>query len=339
MACLLWPLSWVYAALVHLRAWGFRFGLLKSDRLPVPVIVVGNLIAGGAGKTPAVLALTDWLQRQGWRVGIVSRGHGRQEPGCAEVSANSRAIDVGDEPLLLHRRARVPVVVGRARAAAARRLLRAHPDVNLVLSDDGLQHRALHRDVQVLVFDERGAGNGWLLPAGPLREPMPRACPPNSLVLYNAAQASTPLPGHVGRRRLQGVVSWLDWQAGSPASSTALASLAQRSRRVSVWAAAGIAQPERFFDLLRQAGLHITPQPLADHHDFASGPPWPANVPEVVITEKDAVKLKVADLGTTQVWVAPLDFSPDASFFAALATLMQSLSLHPTPPCHGPPPA
>lgn len=339
LARLLWPISLVYAALMHLRAWCFRLRLIKSDRLPVPVIVVGNLIAGGAGKTPAVLALAAWLQGQGWRVGIVSRGHGRRAADCADVTTHSRAIDVGDEPLLLHRRAGVPVVVGRARVAAAQLLLRAHSDVSLILSDDGLQHQALHRDVQVLVFDERGVGNGWLLPAGPLREPLPPACPPRTLVLYNAAQASTPLPGHVGRRGLQGVVSWLDWQAGLPASRAALAGLAQRSQAVSVWAAAGIAQPERFFDLLRQAGVHITPQPLADHHDFTHGLPWPADAAEVVITEKDAVKLAAGDLGAAQVWVAPLDFTPDTSFFAALATLMRSLSLHPTPPRHGPPTA
>ena len=340
LALCLWPLSQLYRALLALRSLCFRWGLLKSQRLPVPVLVVGNLITGGAGKTPVVLALATLLRRQGWRVGVISRGYGRRTDTVVEVDATHTAETVGDEPLLLQRRAGVPVVVGRDRVQAGLHLLAAHPEVNLILSDDGLQHRALVRDIQVMVFDERGAGNGWLLPAGPLREPLPRGVPPGTLVLYNAPQPSTALPGHLGHRRLQGLVRWHEWHAGQAATSAALRQLAERSQREDVWAAAGIAQPARFFDLLRDAGLRIAhPLPLPDHHDYAASPPWPASAPAVLVTEKDAVKLTAATPGIEQVWVAPLDFSLDAPFCDALATLMHSLSFHPDPPHHGHPPA
>ena len=178
LARALLPLSWLYGAVVALRRGLFRTGLLRATRLPVPVVVVGNLIAGGAGKTPTTLALVSLLREQGWTPGIVSRGHGREGAGLYEVTRDSSALHSGDEPLLLHLRSGAPMVVGADRVAAARTLLQRHPEVDLLLSDDGLQHLRLARDVEVIVFDERGAGNGWLLPAGPLREPVPAAAPP-----------------------------------------------------------------------------------------------------------------------------------------------------------------
>lgn len=321
-ALALWPLSLPYGALVRLRRWCFKCGWRRSTRLPVPVIVVGNLIVGGAGKTPVVLALLDILARQGWRVGVISRGYGRVHDEVSEVTPQSTAQEVGDEPLLLARRGQVPVVVGRDRVRAAQRLLNQHPEVEVIVSDDGLQHLALQRDVQIMVFDERGAGNGFMLPAGPLREPFPRQCPARSLVLYNAEHASTPWPGHFGQRLLTGLVSWAAWHQGQAADLNALRQLAQRSQHAPVLAAAGIAQPERFFTLLRQSGLQISPLPLPDHHDFAGPMPWPQDTRCVVITEKDAVKLSASGIGQTEIWVAPLDFSLDPSFTDALAHLM-----------------
>ncbi|MEO7010016.1 MAG: tetraacyldisaccharide 4'-kinase, partial [Caldimonas sp.] len=181
IARLLWPLAALYAALTSLRRMLYRIGWLRTERLPVRVVVVGNLIAGGAGKTPTVLALAAMLRRHGWTPAIVSRGYGgSRRGGVIAVRADTPASLCGDEPLLLHLRAAVPVFVGRDRAAAARALLRAHPEIDVVISDDGLQHLRLGRDLQVLVFDERGVGNGWLLPAGPLREALPQAVPPRS---------------------------------------------------------------------------------------------------------------------------------------------------------------
>ena len=225
-------------------------------------------------------------------------------------------------------------VVGRDRVAAARELLRRHPEVDVLVADDGLQHLPLARDAQVIVFDERGAGNGWLMPAGPLREPMPRRVPARSVVLYNAAAPTTPLPGAMARARLAGVSALADWWRGSPPDPQALAALRGRA----VLAAAGIARPERFFALLRAAGLDVQPLALDDHHDYAQLP-WPTGTPDVVVTEKDAVKLDLARVAPTRVWVAALDFAPEPAFESELLHVL-GLGTAPTPASrHGNPPA
>ena len=224
----------------------------------------------------------------------------------------------GDEPLLLHLRGRVPVVVGRDRPAAARALLAAHSQVDIIVSDDGLQHRRLGRDAQLIVFDERGAGNGWLLPAGPLREPLAAEVPARSAVLYNAPRATTAWPGGVARRGIGGALSLAAWRAGEAATEANLAAL--RGRRV--LAAAGIARPQRFFAMLRERGLAIDELALPDHFAFERLP-WPPHTPDVIVTEKDAVKL-AADTaaGSTRVWVATLDFRRAAATEAVLCGLL-----------------
>lgn len=307
LAWALWPLSLLFRAATALRRTFFALGLLGVERLPVPVVVVGNLVAGGAGKTPAVLAVVALLRRKGYTPGIVSRGHGGSAA-CAqgiEVRPDSRAADCGDEPLLLQRRSGAPVVVGADRPAAARTLLRLHPEVDIVVADDGLQHLRLHRDAQLIVFDERGAGNGFLLPAGPLREPIGRAAPPRSVVVYNADAPTTAWPGGIGQRGLSGATALADWWAGRAPDRDLLAQLRGRP----LLAAAGMARPQRFFDMLRAHGLTIDRVlPLPDHHPFSTLP-WPAQTADVVITEKDAVKLPPGTpLGATRVWVATLDW-------------------------------
>ncbi len=317
-AVALLPLAALYAALNALRRGLYRSGAFKTTRLPHPVVVVGNLIAGGAGKTPTVMAIVAAQRARGFTPGIVSRGHGRRaDAPTLDVQPDTDVTACGDEPLLLRLRTGAPVVVGRDRVAAARELLRLHPQVNLIVSDDGLQHRGLAREVQVLVFDERGAGNGWQLPAGPLREAMPGAVPARSIVLYNAPGASTGLPGSLATRSLAGVVALRDWWRGEPATTARLHALRGRP----LLAAAGVARPERFFAMLEAQGLVITRLALPDHHAFATLP-WPPDCPDVVVTEKDAVKLQPDAMGSARVWVAALDFVPDAAFEAALAALL-----------------
>jgi tetraacyldisaccharide 4'-kinase len=317
LARALWPLALLFAGVAMLRRRLYAHGVLPTQRLPVPVIVVGNLIAGGAGKTPTVIATVALLRRHGYRPGIVSRGYGGTQVGPVEVTRASRASESGDEPLLMHLRTTAPLAVGRDRVAAARLLLRAHRQVDVIVSDDGLQHLRLARDVQVLVFDERGAGNGWRLPAGPLREALPATVPARSLVLYNAPGASTALPGTLARRALSGAVPLADWWRGEPASTAALAGLRGRP----LVAAAGLARPQRFFEMLRAHGLTFTALALPDHHDYAELP-WPDDTPDAIVTEKDAIKLDPARVGATRVWVAPLDFALDASFEDALIALL-----------------
>ena len=323
LARLLWPLSLLYRAVVAGRRALFALGVLRAERVAVPVVVVGNLIAGGAGKTPAVLAVAAALRRRGWTPGIVSRGHGRAGGALVEVAASTPAAECGDEPRLLHLRSGAPVMVGRDRPAAARALLRRHPAVDVVVSDDGLQHLRLARDAQLIVFDERGIGNGWLLPAGPLREPMAREAPARSVVLYNATAPSTAWPGSLARRALAGASALADWQAGAAPSAALLALLQERP----LLAAAGIARPGRFFAMLRERGLQIDELPLPDHYPFTTLP-WPAHTRDVIVTEKDAVKLvgPGTALGTTRVWVATLDFELAPACVDALARLL------PTPP-------
>ena len=311
------PLAALFLALTAVRRGLYRIGWFRTHAVDAPVIVVGNLVAGGAGKTPTVIAIVAALRRHGYTPGIVSRGYGVAVQGVLEVTSDLPATRCGDEPLLLHLRTGAPVVVGRDRVAAARHLRWRHPTVDVIVSDDGLQHRALARNVQLLVFDERGAGNGWLLPAGPLREPLPRSVPPRTLVLYNAPAASTPLSGVLARRSLAGVVALADWWQGQPASMVALEALRGRP----LTAAAGVARPQRFFELLRERGLAITPLSLPDHHAYATLP-WPADAADVVVTEKDAIKLQLDRIGATRVWVAPLDFGFDAAFEAALLALL-----------------
>jgi tetraacyldisaccharide 4'-kinase len=369
-ARLLQPLSWVYAALAGLHRSLYTLGLLGVERAPVPLLVVGNLVAGGAGKTPAVIALVGLLRAQGWTPGVISRGHGRRGGGVQAVSADSDAAEVGDEPLLIHLRTGAPVVVGADRAAAARALCGEQPAVDILLADDGLQHHRLRRDMAVWVFDERGAGNGLRLPAGPLREALPERLPPHSLVLYNAAAPSTTLPGLLGRRRLAGVLPLAAWwrgeastgeqpardQAGgdrarghptvadapageapaadalagdapagdAPAGEPPGVDAAERGwtalRGRPLLAAAGLARPESFFAMLEAQGLQIVRLPLADHQRFDELP-WPAGTAEVIVTEKDAVKLRPGRTGATRVWVARLDFQPEPAFADALRAL------------------
>lgn len=311
-ARLLSPLSALYETLAERQR---RKTVPEATGLPV--VVVGNLIVGGAGKTPTVIALVQALRALGWTPGVISRGHGRQGEAVAQVRRDSAARDVGDEPLLIHLRSGAPVVVGRDRIAAARALRETHPDVNLLLADDGLQHWRLARDAQVIVFDDRGAGNGFTLPAGPLRQRLPSAVPPRSLVLYNAAAPSTPLPGWCAQRRLAGAVELAHWWAGRPCSLDALEALKGKP----LLAVAGIGAPQRFFDMLQAQGLSFTPCPVPDHHDYAALP-WPAGTADVVLTEKDAIKLDPARCAGTRVWVVALDFALPDAFVAALARLL-----------------
>lgn len=320
LSAALLPLSWLYRALLALRSLAYRVGFKRIEALPVPVIVVGNWIVGGAGKTPTTLALLELLRERGLSAGVVSRGYGREGDDVRLATRTLTAREVGDEPLLIHLRSGAPVAVGRDRVAAARALLAAHPELDLLVSDDGLQHWRLPRALSLLVFDERGLGNGRLLPAGPLRQtPAPLAA--DQLVVYNASQPSTALPGFVAKRRLAGAVTLADWWAGQPARMDTLLALRERPGLLAV---AGVAQPQRFFDMLAGLGLSFGTLALPDHADFAALP-WPADTVGIVLTEKDAVKLAPERVGPLPVWVVALDFFPGAGFEAALDTQLQKL--------------
>jgi tetraacyldisaccharide 4'-kinase len=305
LGLLLAPLGWLYCAVARLRALAYRRGWLDSVPVGVPVIVVGNLTVGGTGKTPLVIWLCDYLRRRGHRPGIASRGYGGSAAAQpTRVSADADPARVGDEPLLLVRRCRCPVVVGRDRVAAARRLV-DELGCDLVISDDGLQHYRLRRDLEILVVDgDRRFGNGRCLPAGPLREPVARARRADLVILNGDGDGDGP------RMRL------------TPGAAVSLAEPEVTRGLLDfcgsrVTAVAGIGHPQRFFAMLRRIGLDIDARPYPDHHrfsaaDVAAWPPGP-----VLMTEKDAVKC--IGLTGADAWYVPVDARPDAGFVTALA--------------------
>jgi tetraacyldisaccharide 4'-kinase len=293
------------------------------QRAPVAVVVVGNYTVGGAGKTPTVIALVQALARAGRKPGVLSRGYGRSGHALSAVASHDSVVAVGDEPLLIRRRTLAPVWVGRDRLAAAQALCRKHPEVDVLVCDDGLQHHALARDAELVVFDERGAGNGLLLPAGPLRQALPPTLPPRQRVLYTNGRPSTPLPGTLAARRVDAAWPLSAWRAGNATLAQPLHALQGRP----LLAAAGVAAPEKFFAMLTAAGLTIERLALPDHYAFGDLP-WPADTPEVLVTEKDAIKLDPARLGSTQVWVLPLDLQIPS---ALVDDLLRLLTLYATP--------
>jgi len=296
-----WPLALLYGAVARLRRSGYRHGWLRSGKLPVPVIVVGNLTAGGTGKTPLTIALVDALRARGRRPGVVSRGYGgdQREPllrGDAPDPAR-----VGDEPCLIHASG-VPVAVGRDRPAAARLLLDAGCDV--IVADDGLQHYRLARDVEICVIDGvRRFGNGRLLPLGPLREPMARL----RAVDFRICNGGTAAPGEVPMWLEGGTV-----RALSDAREQPLANLAGQR----VHAVAGIGNPRRFFDSLAAQGLDIIEHPFADHHAFTSADLDFGDGRPVLMTAKDAVKCR--SFAREGWWSVPVRAVLPEAFFDAV---------------------
>lgn len=324
-ARLLWPIAVGYGVLMGWRRHLYRWGWLRIHRLPVPVVVIGNVVVGGAGKTPAVIALIEHLRARGWRPGVISRGYGRQGREILAVEHDTPVLLCGDEPALIHRRTGVPVFVAPRRADAGRALLAAHPQVDLLLCDDGLQHWALARDVALAIFDERGVGNGWLLPAGLLREPWPPKTgtpfAPDLLLVQHSSGTRTPalpgptrLPCWTAERRLS-ETAW-----GPNGAYTSLQALSHQP----VTALAGIARPEAFFAMLRARGLHLARTcPLPDHATEADYRMLPMTSGEVLVsTEKDAVKLFACLPPGVTAWAIPLELRPDPAFWTTIDALL-----------------
>lgn len=296
------PLAWLYGAVVRLRRLAYARGWLASTHPGVPVIVVGNLTVGGTGKTPLAAALATRLAERGRRPGIVSRGYGGRAGDVPQaVAADADPAELGDEPVLLARRAGCPVAVCRRRAPAARYLVCEH-GVDVIVADDGLQHYALARDAEIAVRDAaRGYGNGWLLPAGPLREPLSRLKSVD-LELVQGAGGDFGLAGDQAVPVAGG--------AARPLSDFAAAA---------VHAVAGIGDPERFFAMLRAAGLRPIPHPFPDHHRYTAADLAFGDDAAVLMTEKDAVKCTA--FAEPRHWYVPVT----ARLEAAAATRLDSL--------------
>ena len=304
LAAVLLPLSGVFCALVQLRRAAYRAGLLPSRRLDTPVIVVGNITVGGTGKTPLVLALTRRLREAGFRVGILTRGYrGRRTSWPVQVSAASDPEQVGDEPVLLARNSGATVYAGPDRLAAGRALLASSP-CDVLICDDGLQHYALRRDLEIAVIDAgRGHGNGHCLPAGPLREPVSRLNAVDALVYLGE-----PAPGAFAMQmELHSATRLCD-----PADTRPLAAF----RGEPVHAVAGIGHPQRFFAALRSAGLDVEEHRFPDHHRFRADDLEFADRRTVLMTEKDAVKC--ARFAPAHWWSVAAEVHLDATLVAWL---------------------
>ena len=305
LAAALLPFSLVFGAAVALRRFAYRAGLLPSSALSIPVIVVGGIVVGGSGKTPLTCALAHALAVHGWRPGIVSRGHGGDQLEARAVAIGDDPAHVGDEPPLLAATG-FPVWIGRDRVSAARSLLSAHPECNVLLSDDGLQHYALRRSFEIVAMDaSRGLGNGHLLPAGPLREPPTRLKEVDAVVTL-VATASEPSRGD--GRETQMSHEPLVWRNLVDAHAIADTT---RWRAGVVHAVAGVANPRRFFDLLRSLGLDPVCHAFPDHHRYRRADIEFTGAVAVLMTEKDAVKC--AAFADARCWCLPIRARIDAA--------------------------
>jgi len=318
---LLLPLGAAYATAVAMRRWSYRQGWLKSRRLPVPVIVVGNITVGGNGKTPLTAWIAHHLHRRGLHVGIVSRGYGgRSSTYPLHVKPTTPAAVAGDEPVLLAARGDATVVVDPVRARGAHLLVEEY-GVDVIVADDGLQHYALARDLEIAVIDgERGHGNGRLLPAGPLREPCSRLAGVDLQLEHGPHGDFQLVPDSVRPVR--------NCETCLPENLHALASFAGQR----VHALAGIGAPQRFFDMLRRHDIDVIPHHFPDHHDFRSADIRFNDDLPVLMTEKDAVKCRAR--ADRRHWYVPVRVALAPTSEQRLAALLETC-LHQAAPTHG----
>jgi tetraacyldisaccharide 4'-kinase len=303
------PLSLLFRVGVAIRRFAYRARLVRSVEMRVPVIVVGSIVAGGTGKTPLTRAVATALMRAGWRPGIVGRGYGGSNIAPRAVGPQDDPAVVGDESLLLAADA-LPVWIGHDRVAAARSLLAARPECDVVLADDGLQHYALRRNFEIAVIDEaRGVGNGCMLPAGPLREARGRLARVDAVVRLVDDDA-LPEPRGDGRETVM-TYEPLPWRnvAGADAAPNPVA-----WRAGVIHAVAGIGDPARFFDLLRRLGFDPICHPFPDHHRYARADLAFQDAAAILMTEKDAVKC--TPFADTRWWYLPIRAHIDPALVA-----------------------
>lgn len=320
LACLLWPISLIFRFVVTRRIKQYASGARASTRLSVPVIIVGNIFIGGTGKTPFIIWLANTLRQQGYTPGVISRGYGGKN--AQALTDTSLPGEVGDEPLLIRQQTGAPVHVGRDRVATAQALLAANPTVDIILSDDGLQHYALQRDIEIILCDDRQNGNGWMLPAGPLREPADRK---RHFTVINTTKASAAGP-HTFSMQLKGAFAEHLTDRHKKVALREFTSFAEKNTPrapLKIAAAAGIGNPERFFSHLSAADIAFEKVPLPDHFDYKINPFLHIDADFILITEKDAVKCAFFDaFQKARLWVVPVSAQID---FALAEAIMESL--------------
>ncbi|MBV2120730.1 MAG: tetraacyldisaccharide 4'-kinase [Candidatus Thiodiazotropha sp. (ex Ctena orbiculata)] len=307
---LLLPLSGLFCAVVAFRRRLYRWGWLKSQRIDCPVIIVGNITVGGTGKTPLIIWLAQKLTEWGYKPGIITRGYGgKSQVWPCEVTTGATPQQVGDEAILLKRHGECPVFAGPQRPLVAQQLLSNYP-CDVILSDDGMQHYALQRDLEIAVVDgERRFGNGYCLPAGPLRETR-RRLQQVDLVIING----NPAEGEHGMSVVGDMACPVAGGACKPLTDFV---------PTSIDAVAGIGHPERFFRMLESAGLTVDRHPFADHHGFTADDLAPFEQKAVLMTEKDAVKCE--QFAQPNHWYVPATASVATAFEHQLKTKVKRL--------------
>ncbi len=325
-AALLSPLSLLFYGISRSRA-----HRMLPQRLPVPVVVVGNIYVGGTGKTPVTITIVRELKKRGWHPGIISRGFGRQSGSVELVTGTSTAAEVGDEPLLIYQETGVPVAVGRRRYEAGKALLAAHPDIDVIVSDDGLQHTALARDFEIAVVGTRGLGNGLVLPAGPLREPPSRLDRVDAIVLNTSSEV-------IVKSRTPRYAASSTFGACRQLATGRTCSIDELSGRIAeenlkVLSAAGIAAPGRFFAMVRAHDIDGATLELGDHFDFSSNPFAGRDEDIILITGKDAVKCRThPELSKDErLWVIELDMHLDSYLIDSIEETIREVRNHPRP--------
>jgi tetraacyldisaccharide 4'-kinase len=335
----LWPLSWIYGLVLRTNKLIQDLGIGKEKAAPVPIIIVGNIRVGGTGKTPVVIALAERLSQLGWKPGIISRGYGSQAPTTPQqVSSDSDPSRVGDEPVLIAKRThdQIPIWVFPKRSLSIRALLKHAPEVNVIISDDGLQHKGLARwpareggrDIEFVVRDARGEGNGFLLPAGPLREPATRE---RDATLLTGKQEPNKTYGlldeyFLGRRAFP-MISELGtpYQLIDPSNIQTMESIAYTYLPKQITTVAALGNPQGFFDDLLENGIAAKYIPLPDHATYTPEFFESIHADCILITEKDAVKC--AAIADERIWVVPMNLSISDD----LADWLQSILQRPDP--------
>jgi tetraacyldisaccharide 4'-kinase len=303
------PISMLYADFMRFRSFLYNIGIRKKHKIAVPVIVVGNITVGGTGKTPLILWLARFLIEEGYKPGIISRGYGGNAESWPQwVDEHSTAEQVGDEAVLMQVRADCPVAVGQNRVDAAHMLLQKS-ECNIILSDDGLQHYALERDIEIAVIDgKRRFGNGYMLPCGPLREPIDRLQTVDLIIVNGVPEEdnefSMEIEGDVAINLSNQEERWLN-----------------EFNQQDCHAVAGIGNPQRFFDLLEQENLSVETHAFPDHHQFSAEDIGFSDDKPVLMTEKDAVKC--IDFATDKYWYVPIKAQPEQQFIDKLLILIE----------------
>jgi tetraacyldisaccharide 4'-kinase len=308
------PLSWAYQLGACTKRWLYNAGLKKQRQTSTPVIVIGNITVGGTGKTPLVIALANILKQQGYQPGIVSRGYGGTPTSLPlHVTADTSPLEAGDETILIAQKTHCPVVVSPKRTLAVEALLNNY-DCNVVLSDDGMQHYQMHRDIEIAVIDgQRRFGNGLCLPAGPLREPISRLNSVDFVVCQNGSPSYTQQTEYSMQLIADDIYQLSDNKNKLDITT---------AQKQPVHAIAGIGNPERFFKQLEQMGFNIIPHPFADHYNYQAQDICFDDDKLVIMTEKDAIKC--VSFANPQHWCLPVRAKCDENFFANLVEKLKN---------------